>query len=164
VGAFNFSVLQSFDSGTPTSVDGVIDSRPYVTNPGYLNPPASVTYFFGGRGTIRSDNITRTDLAINYKVKVARGVEFFIQPEILNLLNERGVEAFNEEVLTAVDCTGTSTQNPECPAGGLKAFNPFTEKPVEGVNYIKAPGFGKPETESNYQMARTFRFSVGLKF
>lgn len=163
-GAFNFSVLQSYDSGTPSSVDGVIDSRPYVTNPGYLTPPATVSYFFGGRGTIRSDNIFRTDVAINYKVRLVRGVDFFIQPEILNLFNRHGVESINEEVLTAVDCTGASTQDPACPAGGLKAFNPFTEKPVEGVNYMKAPGFGKPESESDYQLPRTFRFSVGLKF
>src|SRR5262249_57169376 len=38
VGALNISLLQNFDSGTRTSVEGLIDSRPYVTNPGYLTP------------------------------------------------------------------------------------------------------------------------------
>ena len=163
-GAFDFSFLQNFDSGSPFSVVGFIDSRPYVTNPGYLTPPASVAYFFGGRGTVKSDNITRTDLAINYKIRLARGIDFFIQPQIYNLFNEQGVQSFNQEVLTAVDCPGGSTQGASCPTGGLKSFNPFTETPVEGVHYIKGAGFGKPEQESDYQLPRTFRVSLGLKF
>ncbi len=134
------------------------------TNPGYLTPPASVAYFFGGRGTVKSDNITRTDLAINYKFRLARGIDFFIQPQVFNLFDEHGVQSFNQEVLTAVDCSGGSTQGPSCPAGGLKAFDPFTETPAEGVNYIKGPGFGKPERVSDYQTPRIFRFSVGIKF
>ncbi len=163
-GALNLTLLQSFDSGTATSVDGAIDSRPYVTNPGYLTPPASVTYFFGGRGSIKSDNITRTDLALNYKIKVFGGVEFFIQPEIINIFNQQGVEVINEEVLTALDCPGTSSQGAACPAGGLKKFNPFTETPVEGVHYMKGPTFGKPDSEGDYQTPRTYRFSLGIRF
>ena len=162
-GAFNFAVLEQFDSGTPASVVGSIDSRPYVTNPGYLTPPASVSYFFKP-AAVKTDTITRTDLAVNYRVRLARGIDFFIEPEILNVFNQHGVNAFNQEVLTALDCNGTSTQNAACPAAGLKTFNPFTEKPVEGVNYIKGAGFGKPETESDYQLPRTFRVSLGFKF
>ena len=113
---------------------------------------------------MKSDTTTRTDLAINYKIRLARGIDFFVQPAILNLFNESAVQSFNTEVLTALDCTGTSTQNAACPAAGLKAFNPFTEKPVEGVNYIRGAGFGKPETESDFQLPRTFRVSLGLKF
>jgi hypothetical protein len=164
IGAFNISLLEAFDSGTATSVDGVIDSRPYVTNPGYLTLPATVTYYFGGRGTLKHDNLTHTDLAINYKLKIFGNVEFFVQPEIINIFNEQGVTAFNEEVLTNVDCPGGASQGAACPAGGLKAFNPFTETPVEGVNYIKGPGFGKPESESDFQQPRTYRLSVGIRF
>ena len=113
---------------------------------------------------MRTDTITRTDLAINYKLRLVRGIDLFIQPEVINLFNEHGVESFNQEVLTAVDCNGTSSQSTGCPSGGLKAFNPFTETAVEGVNYIKGPGFGKADSEGDYQTPRTFRFSVGLKF
>jgi len=60
VGVFDFSVLQNFDSGSPYSVVGFIDSRPYVTNPGYLTPPASVAYFFGGRGTVPTTCLAAT--------------------------------------------------------------------------------------------------------
>ena len=44
------------------------------------------------------------------------------------------------------------------------SFNPFTDKPVEGVNWDKGAYFGKPTTPTNYQTPRTFRFSVGFRF
>ena len=53
----------------------------------------------------------------------------------------------------------------------LVRFNPFTDTPVEGVNYELAESFGQPlnaTTGSNlngsYQLPRTFRVSLGLRF
>jgi hypothetical protein len=153
VGDFNFSLLQAFDSGTRTSVDGTIDPSPYVTNPGYISPVTSATYYFGGRGTLKTDNIFRTDLALNYKVHLVSGVELFVQPEVINVFNRKGVVSFDEEVLTAFDA-----------GSGMKPFNPFTETPVEGVNFVRGPNFGKPAAESDYQTPRMFRVSLGLRF
>ena len=150
-GDFNFSLLQHFDSGGRTSLDGSIDPRPYITNPGYQIPPASVSYFFGGRGAIKTDDVTRTDLSLNYSKRFG-AVEVFVQPELLNIFNELAVEGFNEEVLTALD------------DDDLQAFNPFTETPVEGVHYRRGENFGKPTLESSYQQARTFRVSLGVRF
>jgi hypothetical protein len=152
VGSFNISVLQNFDSGTRTSVDADIDPTPYIENPGYLTPDNSISYFFGGRGNLSTDDITRTDLAINYKVRLVRGLELFLQPEVLNLFNEQNLVAYDEEVVTNSD------------DDTLLAFNPFTEEPVEGVHYRRGPNFGKAADEDDYQTPRTFRFSVGLRF
>jgi hypothetical protein len=166
VGHFNLSLLQSFDSGGRSSVVGSVDPRPYVTNPGYLTPPASVDYFFGGRGTIKSDDITRTDLAVNYKLRLPRGVELFIRPQILNVFDEQGVQSFDTEVVTAVDLPAT-----------FRPFNPFTDTPVEcpqgraaaecqamGAHFQRGTNFGEPNSEGDFQLARTFRISVGLRF
>ena len=165
VGDFNFSLLQNFDSGTRTSVDGTIDPSPYVTNPGYISSLSSASYFFGGRGNLKTDNIFRTDLALNYKIKVVSGVELFLQPEVLNIFNRKGLVSYDEEVLTAVDVTY------------LKPFNPFTQTPIEcpqgasastcqglNANFQRGPNFGQANSEGDYQTPRTFRFSVGLKF
>jgi hypothetical protein len=55
----------------------------------------------------------------------------------------------------------------------LAKFNPFTDKPVEGVNWAKDPNFGKPNNPDAYgnatslnpdQVPRTYRFAVGLRF
>jgi hypothetical protein len=165
IGDFNISVLQSFDSGTRTSVDGSIDPSPHKNNPGYLTLPTSVSYFFGGRGNLSTDNILRTDLALNYKLRLTRGIELFIQPEVINLFNRQGVQSYDEEVLTNID------------TAALLAFNPFTQNPVEcpqgaaaatctamGANFQRGVNFGLPTTESDYQTPRTFRVSLGLKF
>src|SRR5204862_8100781 len=118
------------------------------------------------RGTIKTDNKLSTDLALNYRIKVYSGIELFVQPKIVNVFNRQAVESIDEEVLTADDCAPqtTGTLVAPCPAKGLQPFNPSTSQPVEGVNYIKGPNFGKATTEGDYQTPRTFRMSVGLRF
>ena len=44
------------------------------------------------------------------------------------------------------------------------AFNPFTDKPVAGVNYQFDTNFGKPTNKDAYQTPRTYRFAVGVRF
>lgn len=164
IGNFNVSVLQNFDSGDRTSADGTIDPSPYV-DAGYIDEPTGISYFFGGRGNLKTDNVTRTDLAVNYTLRLFRGIQLFVQPEVINLFNEQAVVAYDEEVLTNSD------------VDYLAAFNPFTTEPIEcpqgasaatcegmGAHWQKGPNFGKPDAESSYQQPRTFRFSVGLRF
>lgn len=152
VGDFNVSLLQNFDSANRTSLDGDIDPGPYVTTgPDYLDPPATVSYFFGGRGNLTTDDIFRTDLALNYRLNLG-AVQLFVQPEVINIFNEQGVTAYDEEILTNVD------------DDDLQPFNPFTETPVEGVHWRRGPNFGKPNSEGDFQTPRTFRVSVGLRF
>jgi hypothetical protein len=163
-GEFNLSLLQNYESGARTSTEGTIDPSPYVTNPGYLDPPEAVDYFFGGRGNLKGEDITRTDLALNYSRRLGR-IEVFLQPEVLNLFDEQGIESFNEEILTSEDVTY------------LQPFNPFTESPIEcpqgaaaatcqgmGAHWQKGENFGEPTSEASYQTPRTFRFSIGIRF
>jgi hypothetical protein len=149
------SLLENYASGIPYGAQGFVDSRPYVTNPGYAVPPASVTYYYTARDAYRTDNITATDVALNYSFQwsaFGKGVEIYLQPQILNVFNEHGVLNVNVAVR---DPTTTST---------LKKFNPFTEDPVEGINWQKGPNFGKPVRQEDYQLPRTYQFSVGLRF
>lgn len=147
----NVSLLQNYFSGVPYGAAAGVNTRPFVTNPGYAVPPATVTYFFTNRDAFRTDDITSTDLALNYELSLnafGKDLDIFLQPEVLNVFNEQGVINVN----TAVQVL---TANP---------FNPFTTKPVEGVNWRKGPNFGKPVNEFGYQQPRTFRFSVGFRF
>ena len=149
-GALDAAVLESYDSGVPYEAVGLIDPR-YVENPGYAEPPRQVNYFFTKPGSFRTDDITRTDLAVTCTIRLFRSAELFVRPEVLNLFNEKGVVAVNSTVLTA--------QN-----SGLQKFNPFTEKPVRGVHYDLDPTFGKPTNSADYQLPRTFRVSAGVRF
>jgi hypothetical protein len=61
--------------------------------------------------------------------------------------------AINTTVLTAVDDPST-----------YAVFNPFTDTPVEGVNWTKGSKFGQVVDDSAYTLPRTFQFSVGARF
>jgi len=151
-GGLAASVLESYDSGLPYEAVGFLDPRPYVTNPGYVEPPSMVQYFFTRPGSFRTDDVTRTDLALTCTIPLVRTAELFVRTEILNLFNETAVVAVDSTVFTA-------RNSPD-----LVAFNPFTEKPVEGVHYKLAPTFGSPTSSANYQLPRTFRVSLGVRF
>ncbi|MGV8039975.1 MAG: TonB-dependent receptor domain-containing protein [Thermoanaerobaculaceae bacterium] len=148
--------LQQFNSGTPYEAQGVVDSTPYVQNPGYVQPPDQSVYFYSKRGAYRTDDIWRTDLTLNYSFVIpawSRQIELYLSPEVLNVFNQQGVI----NVDTTVE---DNTTHPD----ELQAFNPFTEKPVEGVHWRKGADFGKPLAPADYQLPRTFRFSVGIRF
>jgi hypothetical protein len=145
-GRISLTLLESVGSGRPFEAFGSIDVRAYVTNPGYQTPPASVAYFFTRPAAFYTPTITQTDLAVTWTISITRRLEVFFQSNVLNLFNEAGVISVDATVLT------------------LRPFDPFLEKPVRGVNYELGPYFGKPTSAADYQLPRTFRFSVGFRF
>jgi hypothetical protein len=156
----NISVLQNYATGLPYgAAAGIRTSAFGITNPGYAVAPSNVTYFFTGRDAFRTDDITSTDLSINYSFLLRLGgssLEFFVQPEVLNVFNEDGVEFFTTTASTQV-LTNFS-------ASDLQPFNPFTTTPVEGVHWRKGTNFGKATRTADLQTPRTIRFSVGVRF
>ena len=110
-----------------------------------------MNYYFSKRGAFHYDNITQTDLALNYFLPV-HSAQFFVETQALNVFNRHGRVAFNTDVNL------------------LKPFNPFTQTPVEGVNWEKGEDFGKAQnptslfTAGDYQLPRTYRLSLGVRF
>jgi outer membrane receptor protein involved in Fe transport len=177
IGNFNFSVLQRFDSGTPYSAVGSIDTRFNATlcptcpdpvlNAGatngsvittYVTAPTNVPYYFSDRGEFRWDDVTATDLAVNYELPISR-IGLFVQAELVNM--------FNEQAQVAGDVTVQTHRQDST----LQRFDPFTTTPIEGVHWRKAASFGDPlnptggsNTNGSYQLPRTYRFSLGLRF
>ncbi len=158
------SLLQFYGSGHPYEAVGTVRTGPFVTNPGYLNPPVREAYFFSKRGAFTTPSITHTDVALNYDLRLARA-DLFLKGEMVNVFDEEKVDTtdvryFNTSVLTA----DNNALCPGSPTGRCLPFNPFTEKPVEGVNYVKGPSFGKPINALGFQQPRTYRFYVGFRF
>jgi hypothetical protein len=151
-GSLAAAVLESYDSGLPYEAAGFIDPSSYVQNPGYAEPPDTQIYFFTKPASFRTDDVTRTDLALTVTFRLFRSAELFVRPDVLNLFNEKAVVAVDNAVQTARD---TST---------LQPFNPFTETPVRGVHYALPPSFGRPTGAADYQLPRTFRISAGVRF
>jgi len=155
----NISLVQSFLSGSAYSATQTIDTTAYVGDPaslGYLGTSLGrQTYFFSDRGAFRTDSVTRTDIAINYSffLNMFGGqLEFFLQPEVINVFNEDAV--VNPNTIVNGPHQGT----------GMVAFDPFTETPVEGVNWEFGPNWGEAQGAGDYQQPRTLRFSVGIRF
>jgi TonB dependent receptor len=172
--SLNVGILQNYASGLPYGAVGRVNSGLSVTNPGYALPPPNVNYYFTARDEFRTDDITATDLTLNYAFTwrtLGKDVEIFLQPEVLNVFNEAGVVNVNTSVNDATRVARCPASDPFCtnpntkpnPAG-FDHFNPFTGKPVEGVHWAKAATFGKPQSKDDYQQPRTFRLSVGFRF
>jgi len=193
IGNFNTSLIERFDSGTPYSASSNIpiqfsanfyrvgtnsatcpnpaDCSGGITNPGYAAPPTTVGYFFGQRGQFRWDDIKGTDVALNYSLPI-RMMTLFAKGEARNVFNQKAVVNGDTTVFTAANA-----------GKGLRAFNPFTDTPVEcpqgntaaqctalGANWQRGPNFGKPLTattfssQGSFTLPRTYLVSFGARF
>ncbi len=170
-GRFNLSAFEHYHSALSYSAIGSIDVRAGasngpangIVNPGYITPPSSVSYFFSGRGAYRVDNITATDLGVNYYLPPMAGVRLFVEADLLNIFNQQGIE--DPDYIDRIILT---RRNSTCLQSGSTsrciAFNPFSDTPVEGKNWQKSPNFGIPTSAAAYQLPRTYRVSFGVKF
>jgi len=160
----NASLLYNFFAGQPYAANRNINTTSFVDNPGYRTPDTTIRYFFTDRDAFHTDDISRVDFSLNYSFNLpigGRDIEIFLQPEIINVLNADGV----------IDPRGlddgegiTLIRGRENPDGSSRNFNPFTETPVEGQDWVKGSGFGEAINENDFQTPRTFRFSVGIRF
>ena len=153
-GHVELGVVQRADSGVAVDITGSVDSRPYVTNPGYVTPVNSVAYYFIPRGSFRWDSVSSTDLAVTWgkKLPQLRATEVFVRAVVLNVLNNAAVTRGDININTRFNNTA------------YQAFNPFTTAPVRVVNWDYSPTFGQPAAFDDYQPARVFSFSVGFRF
>lgn len=154
IGHLNVSILQSFDSGRRYSARGIIKTIGYAGAPANLYYTGGIPddgYYFSRRGAFKLKSFTQTDLALTYR-RPLRRAEVFLQADLLNVLNQAAVISVDTTVLTAAN------------SSGLKTFNPFMEKPVEGTHYRLGPLFGQPRGPDSYQRPRTYQFSAGMRF
>jgi outer membrane receptor protein involved in Fe transport len=163
LGDLTLGVIQSINSGIPYGVTGSITIAPYVPqNLGYRNAPASVVYYFTARDAYRAEVSSSTDISANYTYRVPRAGNFqlFLKADVLNLFNQASIvnPSFNPAFVNGGVLTNVST-----PAR-YAAFNPFTETPVQGVHWDLGPTFGQPQSRFAYQVPRTFRMSLGVRF
>jgi hypothetical protein len=168
--SLSVSLLQSYFSGRAYEEVGSVTlinpatQQNYVANPGYLTPPVRATYYFSGRGSLRTPSITRTDLSFNYAFKLA-GLNLFVIPQVTNVFNQQKVDTTDSRFFDASIATADNRGACRNGLGGrCQAFNPFTETPVEGVNWQRGAKFGQAINPIGYQTPRTFLFTAGLRF
>ncbi|HEY3052745.1 MAG TPA: TonB-dependent receptor, partial [Thermoanaerobaculia bacterium] len=155
-GQLSLSALERYHTGQSFSATAPVVPAG-ITNPGYLQPPSAVQYYFSDRGAYRLDDITSTDLNVVYSLPITK-VNFFVKADLINVFNEQGVEFVENPTSTGgavINKTVTLTST---------RFNPKTETPVLGTHYTLPAAFGQPVNKDAYQLPRTYRFAVGVKF
>lgn len=159
-GEVTLGAIQALNSGSPYNAIGPVNSARFVTSPGYRQIPGSVNYYFSERDGFRTDAWYSTDISATYAYKLpvggGRQAAVFVKGDVFNLFNQAGL------VVPRFINTGVLT-NVNRPAA-YQAFNPFTETPVEGVHWALDPAFGTATSRFGYQLPRTFRMSVGVRF
>ncbi|HMC23078.1 MAG TPA: carboxypeptidase regulatory-like domain-containing protein [Thermoanaerobaculia bacterium] len=162
-GSLSAFAVQWFDSGRAYSAVADIDpggliipyeGAPAIPSSYSLNQVKRGPYFFSVRGAFRTDDSFSTDIALNYEVPV-HAVRLFVKTDVLNLFNNNAV--VSPDTLVTTRLSGG-------PASRLAPFNPFTQVPVEGVNYRLSPTFGQATGPASYQTPRTFQVAVGARF
>lgn len=154
VGRVNIGVIQRADSGVAVDVTGNVDTRAFVTNPGYVTPVQSVPYYFIPRGDFRWDPVYATDLSVSWSKRLPRldRTEVFFRGVLTNLFNQAAITRGDITILTRNNNTA------------LAAFNPFTTTPVQGTHWDFGPNFGQAQAFDDYQDSRQFSFSAGIRF
>jgi hypothetical protein len=175
VQALTVSILQNMASGVPYGAVGTVDARAYV-NPALLNAyvtpqgGTSETYYYTARDAFRTQAEFRTDLSATLNHSLNAGshkLDLFIQMHVLNLFDQFqlcgcGASVFNNG--GNVDAS-TINQGVNSPNGTTRPnFNPFTQTPVQGVNWDFGPGFGTPSSRLAFTSPRTFRLTFGVRF
>jgi carboxypeptidase family protein/TonB-dependent receptor-like protein len=107
-----------------------------------------------------------------------QGVEFAIGPNVLGAVVESRVYTAKTAPRSTLKA---GVNRPNCTGPGQKAtcsnpfylFNPYTDTPIEykpgmdpngHYNYMLDPTFGQPTNKEAYQLPRTYRFAVGIRF
>jgi outer membrane receptor for ferrienterochelin and colicin len=175
LGALNITALQNFDSGQPYSAVQLIDISSYadqlLKNSTYVAPPTEPQYYFSKRGAYRLDDVSSTNLSVNYRYPISR-LELFAEGQVLNV--------FNRQTIAVPPTGGTAvntTVNTADTSSNFLPFNPFTDTPKEcpqgtpgadckamGANWQKSAAFGTAASSTSYQLPRTYRVSFGLRF
>jgi hypothetical protein len=122
-----------------------------ANNPGYARVPTSQTIFFGERGSEEFAGYGLVDLALSYQVPVWQRLRPWVKFEVLNMLNNDKLIAWNTTV--------TADANSPLDANGLP------------TGYLPSATFGTGTATTHYPRprpgltgGRTYLAAIGLRF
>lgn len=139
-----------YQSGLPFSLTAQVPYKPVAD---YLGNTGTYTYFFGQRGSQRTDDEWRLDLSTRYEFPIFSRFNTFLKVGVTNVTNNHAVEAFVTTGRAVFDAAG----------------NPVSWQPVGNCGLGDEPsknctGFGRIRNEDDYQDPRTFLISLGFDF
>ena len=141
-GVLNVSVLQRFDSGTPYSEAFTAiarrDPASGTNDLGYARPPSTATYFVSERGANRWDDVTATDIALNYRLPIGP-VQFFAEGEVINAMNEQAQIAGVTTISRIAGAGTAGSRSSETPSTPATRFWPSDTRPASRATVCQPP-------------------------
>jgi hypothetical protein len=139
LGQYNSPLTYSLAAGTVP-----LTPQQLAKDPGYAQPPATQTLYFGQRGSQFFNSFTTFDFAARYSIPFFRSLGPWAKLDVRNILNDKTLVAYR------------TTVRPD-PTSPKDAFGLPT-------GFIKSSTFGQARTNADYDVPREYRFSVGISF
>lgn len=153
-GRVDISPLYRYNSARTYSLvaSGVaITAVQKARDPGYARLPTSQSIFFGERGSQQFADYQLLDLSVEYSLPLWESVRPWFKVEVLNLLNNHRLIAWNTSV----------TAN----SAGAKDENGLPTEYIKSATYGTATGPGSyPRPRSGSDGGRTWLLSAGVRF
>jgi hypothetical protein len=151
LGIVGLDVLQTSASGRPYGLVGWIDAAPFSTGGGDGRAPLAAPYWFTARDEFRTEGVNRTDLALRYSRPLPGTVHgtVFVRLDVLDLFD-------GDRAPDPLAGAATAFTDP----GGLQRFDPFRERPIEGVHWRRPDD----PTGSELVSTRAVRLVGGVRF
>jgi hypothetical protein len=147
------------ESGRPYGAVAPVAVTAFASNPGYMQPPVALDYYFTDRDAFRTDSMKRTDVGLSWRRSLFGTVhgDVFVNLHVLNVFGSTEVLNPQQYVLTRTAFTDAT----------LQPFNPFTTAPVRDVHWTlddsgvnpEDPRPGVPTT-----LGRTWLVTLGVRF
>jgi hypothetical protein len=156
LGTLSVDLVLRSDSGARFGAVGWIDARPFVANPGYVQPPLAVPYVFEPQDTYRTPSLRRVDLAVRFSRRLGSLVrgQWYARLDILNLFNKtESLDILRDGVVV------TALQDPS----RFQAFDPVTQTPVRGVHWEFDSQLGSTAPLLT-SLSRSVRWVMGVRF
>src|SRR5262249_25163913 len=122
-------------------------------DPGYAKPPTTQSVYFGQRGIDTFPSVSAVDLALNYDIPLFKVLSPWVKATVFNVFNSHYLRAYNTSILPCdpadppAGCAGTPVD-----ANGLP------------TTFVKSPSFRQARSATDYQAARRFILSAGVRF
>jgi hypothetical protein len=157
LGVLGIGLLHTVESGHPYAPASWVDVSEFVSNPGYLQPPGAVPYYFTEPDAFRARAISRTDLGAHYTRLLPFTVrsEIVVQFHILNVFDRQRV--LDPQSFVVINTAFTDPTR-------FERFDPFVQTPERGVHWDLDPRVSDAVESVPMTMPRAYRLSVGVRF
>lgn len=158
IGNFALGLIYNFDSGRTYTLSSNIGYTAIqrARDPGYATIPSLQTIAYGERGSGTFPSQSRVDMALNYEIPIWKSLAPHVQLRVFNVLGTNYRNGFSTVVNRCRLVGGALPAG--CTSADVDANGISTTFTTVGTS------FGQVVSNAQYQRAREFQISAGIRF